>query len=125
MGQRHVDRWWWQPCGGATKRSRTSTPFPAQIPVRRIGPSSPPPLPEAAFSSVMTYVKGHNFELTLNSTQTERLVTMMLEAERRLAGGSEQHEGAGGASESKESSPAKRRRRRMADERTSPPTVEV
>ena len=54
-----------------------TTPFPAQVPVRRLGPPLEP-IEERIFSPVMRYTDGHKFELVLEQAQVEQLVTLLV-----------------------------------------------
>ena len=68
--------------GGSGKQR---TPFPAQLPVRRLGPPLPP-LTEKLFAPHVKYIQGKKFELTLGSEQVEQLVSLLV-AQARAAGG--------------------------------------
>ena len=54
-----------------------ATPYPAQLPVRRLGPPLEP-LGEAVYRPVMKYFAPQKFELELGSSQVEQLVTLLV-----------------------------------------------
>ena len=57
------------------------TPFAAQLPVRRVGEPFAP-LDEAQYRPIMRYVDGHKFDLQLNASQVEELVTLLVKGQQ-------------------------------------------
>ena len=57
------------------------TPFVAQLPVRRVGEPFAP-LDEAQYRPIMRYVDGHKFDLQLNASQVEELVTLLVKGQQ-------------------------------------------
>eukprot|EP00966_Prymnesium_polylepis_P230581 5335621-Prymnesium_polylepis.1 len=59
------------------------TPYPAQLPIQRLGPELPP-LPESVFGECVQYEGStHKFSYTLDAAQVERLVTLFIEYAKR------------------------------------------
>ena len=73
--------------GRRAARRGSQTPYPAQIPVRRIGPPLPP-LRECAYRPVMRYdsSSSHKFKLELDADQTARLANLFVQNSSATSG---------------------------------------